>query len=247
MKLTFNLNVYTLFDDGAGATARYNYLLVIGATPFDRVAATMWQLSTFTGMLPVTTTTWTAISRTVLGGAPPAAATRTMAVSSAGIATFVDADEELEKVLIQVTLSSVEDHLNDAPYLTIANVDSDWTSMTVEDGGGAVSPDANDGYEMIWSATGDFFKVTGAISAANIALSKIPLFSVAVGDKILLTRTYDGQYIEGGLKVALIALGSALSQSIEGIISTATNYLRGHPVLGVDIPVVSYSARMAVV
>jgi len=237
MKSTIKIELTTYYEDGANI-ASYSYTLVTHAVSY--LASASWRLRAFKLTLPTAITTITAAARFVSGGAPPAAAARSITVSPAGVIAFLDVKEALLSMSLTLTAADVEEH----PYLLMSAM------SPFVDGVASATISAVDCLDtfipITYIASANTIVTVVTISAAYIAAKKIPLMSTVIAQTDLVTREYSGMYAELAAKV-IVTLSQLASKAYEGIAAQAVNYLQsGNSPMAMELSLTIHEAKTGV-
>lgn len=240
VKLTVQWLLLTAYDDGAGATANYVYLIgtKIGVIP----AASIWRFRAFTmTAAKVAKAAIVAGLRYNVAGVPPAANTRTIDIATTGAVTFLDTDETLLCVCGTVSLTDVDGEV--APLLYDMNLmglshekatadhmiatgcnAADAAKVRAFDPLMPVGP-ADAFMDATFSDDANAVAIGWRLTAAQIALGVVPTdFTFVLAEKDLVTRDYAGLTIELAGKAA-ITLAQVLLKNYSGLAAQAVNYI----------------------
>lgn len=257
MILTTDIYFKSYYTDGAGNTGTYSYRLgptagrVITIYDLD-----IWQLHIFNEGFPPSGLTLTAFALTTITGSPPAYGGRTCTVSVTGVVAFTGANptyESLYNSMVNITVTDVPEHSYEVWDL-IGHFGSPgrWAKIQVwcnsalqsevttpaedviaEDVVGSYTEGATIGFQFFPCST-------------DITNKQLRLFSYSIVEGNLLSRAYDGRYIELGLK-AVIALARAKNNQTSllkyGVLEVA-GYLQGDGPLDMYIPQQVHTVRM---
>lgn len=259
MKYTADITFKSYYNDGAGATGTYTYRL--GPTA-GRILSTLdmdiWQVHEFSSLLPVSALSLTAFALTTITGSPPAYGGRTATVSVLGVVTFTGTNPSYETLYneqLYLTMTEVPEHNYEiwdliahvgapgrwakiqiwANSVLQAEVTSPVEDVIAEDVCGVIAEGANFGIQ--------FYPCT-----ADITAKQLRLYTVSYAEGNLLSRAYDGRYIEIGLK-AVIALarqkmGNKSANLVKFAVLEVAGYMNGDGPLDMYIPQQAHSVRM---
>lgn len=248
MTINFGMAVIatTAYNDGAGATAVYTYALAVATkTVLD---SSMWIPTSFAWANPTEDFVTPAASRTVTGGAPPAANLRSFAVSTSGIYAFADNHEVLSNVRLAVTCLTTGEQIYDKFTIGGYKLDTYATMSAITNVGALWSavPDAViDTHANVWGATTDWLAVEVVPSADALTAQLItPGVGIYTGDDDLFTRAYTGEWIQGlgqfGFAGVLLS-----AKRVEPAIAMVVNYLiDGKKAWAIDMPLRHYTAAL---
>lgn len=239
----------TAFDDGAGNKATYVY--TISGVTLTESALRIWKLHNFCISTGALAKTFTAVSRTVVLGAPPAANTRTLTITPQRLCTFADTDEVLFTFSATLALTVVEDH----PYTDLKLVihpNQEFASFTTTISGGApdnvtqmLVPIEYDTPQLL--VTGDSAAIVGEVAATAIASGILPVFDFYLVDRELLERPFPLSFTQTAVKFGLAAL-PAFKGRYEGIAAALTNYMiNPSQFMGVSAPMKTVRAFVGVI
>jgi hypothetical protein len=260
MKFQVTLSLRSSYDDGAGNTGLYTYTIIDKS--IEIADSSIWKLLRFNISNPLASQTFTATSLGGSGGSPPAYTTRTVTIAKTGDVTFVDADEKLYvtgtwTAELKLVPSEMPPHTfttmdygmlpsktPDSERITVnAVVHSENTpvpgeSFVVEDDDFIVEAKSY-AFDMVYT--------TDQQTDAQF----IP-FTVFTAEGDLLSRPYDGKYIEVMLKGLIIAARNKgksqryVDMSIKKFaIIEVSNYINGDGPLDVWIPRVTTEVPVA--
>jgi len=243
MKQTFYAYLVAAFDDGTNK-ANYLYMFQGVGSIIEFPVSAFWRNHTYCVTPPTATVSITAYARTGVTGTPPAFADRSVQIGADGTMTFVDEDETPAYVELRVDIVSAEDHDYVTQYL-VSHHNSLQVAIWVNDGAG-ITLDANGGYPLDFGATGDYIKVGFAFRLAYLTDVGyvLPTMAFSIADMDLLTRVYNGQLIEAGVKGLIATIEVGALRSFEGLVAQAINHFRGSPVLGIDLPSSVHQVRV---
>jgi len=219
MKVTALITIVGHYVDGANI-ANYNYQ--VATKTFTFLAKNLWQLRAFSLLLATANKSIVAFNHTVVGGAPPAPATRSITITPAGLITWTDVKETLSTVMMTLTISDCEDHPYETISMSIPNQEMVGTFTLYN--GAAVSLSEDE-----WVSQ-DTFIADGAATQAIIALtgtgitdSKVKPFSVCIAETDLVLREYTGQYAELAMK-GIVSAAQVVGGHYEGLAAQVANY-----------------------
>lgn len=240
MKVTPTYRLYATYNDGAGNTATYVYVIAAKANTFT--AVNLWRLRAFQLSKPTTTLALVCEGTALVGGAPPAFATRTLSISVAGVCTFKDAFEAVKEVRIAIAISDTEEH----PYtlMSIMGLSDDRlyvSSITVN------ALPAKDSWiatpaNLIADGVGPALVYTPSVSC--IAAAVIPNAEFVIAETDLVTREYTGMYMEVAAK-GIISLIQAVNREYAGLAAQAVAYASsGNSPVALELPLAIHSIPM---
>lgn len=225
-------HVITLILRGAyssgGNTGVYGYKIT-DAKEVVSLTSALWKPRNIVNTTPKAVLTITAFELTSPVGAPPAFGTRTVTIGTDGKVTFL-ASEAWESMELEVELADVEDHdYGNALWTTpiavgeFARIDLYLNAVLLQQWTTPIEDPVYSGLAL--KTTGDILKVVWIPSTATKTAAILNACVAVIGDEVLLTRPYDGAYIEGAIKTVFIGL-QAMNRRYEGAIAQLVNYFR---------------------
>lgn len=221
MKFTAHLHLITSYVQ-AGNTGQYTYDLA--EKTFTVLAKDLWQLRAITALLATSAKSIVATSVSIGAGAPPAANTRTVAITAAGVCSFADANEALLNLELKVTISDCEDH----PYEIMSQMIPAYDLVGTLQGWNGTAVVTVSEEEWI---SNDSFIADGAYSyfchtftGTGITDKKLKPISLVFAETDLVTREYTGQYAELAMK-GIVTVGQIAKKHYEGVAAQIANYV----------------------
>jgi len=223
MKVTIGASIATVYNDGAGNSCTYTYQLATKAFTF--LATKLWKMRVYRLKLPTTATTIVASARGSVVGAPPAAAARSMTVSTLGVWAF-GANETMTMTGIVLTASDTEEHPYEYMSMMVLDPGTLVSTITSATAGGVNCKDT----WTVQTFIADTNTISASItpSATGLASLKFPAnIDLVVAETDLVTREYDGKYAELGSKLLVSGL-QIMSKQYAGVASQAYQYAAGN-------------------
>lgn len=256
MKFTVNIVLMSTYNDGAGAVGTYSYNLTPSAGRVITILDTdIWKLLIFNGKLPTSTLSLTAVSLGTTSGSPPAYSGRTCTVSSAGLITFTAAShpeyETPQKLRMKITPSLVPTHEYEHDIIMDHGADGKWATIdlthdsTVQVTSSApVEPVIME--DVNWAMIeGDDYYAQFTPCAADITAKLVRAMTMSVVEKDLLSREYQGSWVELGAKAFLsMARAKGKKKLLNFVALEVADYLAGDGPLDMYIPRKSYTVQM---
>jgi hypothetical protein len=260
MKITVSYQIAAAYDDGAGNTTTYVYA-IFADKEVTVPDGDIWKINWFDLGLPLNAITATAATGTAgtPAGSPPAAGGRTIAIDTKGVCTFVDANEELFYVTITLTPSDQPTHEYEFDVFADYVVSGEFAAIKFYDAAASLiesfsNPTETPVLEDQTLPVAAAIKAQFNLNATDVANAQLPS-SLAVGfcEKDLVSRPYNGQFIEAGVKLLLAAKAMkrrANRRSSLGwlgpIVPEIATYIQGDGPLDMYIPQANYQVNYAV-
>jgi hypothetical protein len=253
-KVTINLLAISAYDDGAGNSGKYYYKILVDKE-ITLKDGDIWKLNTFSWQKPAAAISGRA-AYSVNGsvGAPPAFGGRTITITTGGIISFVDTDEEIYQFVVQMALSEAPDHEYTIWDLFVffesaGKYDKIELLMPVAGTQTYLTPTDDiileDSAE--WGLAGHSLSINFYPSTAEIAKSRLPapIWGWAEGD--LLSTPYNGKMIEVAIKgIMMMNRAKKGAKKLVGMaLVEVVGYMQGDGPMDVLIPEVLKPVRCA--
>jgi len=237
MKHTIVYHITSSYVNG-GASGTYHYKIT--TNKITNTAGNSWRMRVFKVKRPATTIIITAWQQTNGAGGPPAFAGRTLTITSAGVFSFVDANETIATVTAELVLSDVEEGAYE--NISAAVLESGGLSTATIGGVDCLSTFV----PVTYCADTNTFIVTFGISATLLAIKTLPTLALVIAETALVTREYTGSYAELTAK-AIVTMAQVLNQRYEGAVAQAVAYARsGNSPMSLSLVAVLHEWAMGV-